>query len=108
MKYILLAMLSLSSLSAYANNVIIKFYATWCQPCKEIAPAVKSVSKKLFIEVREVDLDTQTGGALASRLGIDRIPALVLIKDGKEVCRILGALDEKVLLEKVKACFKTK
>jgi thioredoxin len=105
MKLLLLASLLTLSFSACAENIIIKFYATWCPPCKEIAPAVKSVSKKLNIEVREVDLDTQTGGALANRLGVDRIPTLILLKDGKEVCRILGALDEQTLLDKVKTCF---
>lgn len=105
MKLLLLASLLTLSLPVCASNIIVKFYAAWCPPCKEIAPAVKSVSKKLNIEVREVDLDTQTGGALANRLGVDRIPTLILLKDGKEVCRILGALDEKVLLEKVKTCF---
>jgi len=105
MKYALFVVLSLSSLSAYADNVIIKFYATWCPPCKEIAPAVKSISKKLNLEVREIDLDSKTGGVLASRLGVDRIPTLVLIKNGAEVCRIIGLLKEEALLEKVKACF---
>ena len=104
----LFLLLSLLTLSFYANaeNIIIKFYTTWCPPCKTIAPAVKSVSKKLNLELQEIDMDSKTGEALAGRLGVDRIPTLVLIKNGTEVCRIVGLLEEQALLEKVQNCFK--
>ena len=107
MKLILMSFLLAVSFSASAQNVIVKFYTTWCPPCKKLAPLVTSISQKLNIQVRGVDMDTQSGGALAERLGIDRIPTLLLIKDGKEVCRIIGALKEDVLFKKVEDCFKT-
>lgn len=106
MKISLLLFILFFAISAHAENIIIKFYATWCPPCKQIAPAVKSVSKKLNLELQEIDLDSKTGEAMASRLGVDRIPTLVLIKNGTEVCRIVGLLEEQALLEKVQNCFK--
>lgn len=105
MKLLLLTLLTTLSFPTFAANTIIKFYAAWCPPCKEIAPAVKSVSQKLNLELQEIDLDSRTGEVLATRLGVDRIPTLLLIKDGTEVCRIIGLLDEQTLLEKVKTCF---
>lgn len=105
MKLIVMSLFLTISFSASAENLIIKFYTTWCPPCKKIAPMVASVSKKLSIQVRGVDMDTQSGGALAERLGVDRMPTLLLVKDGKEVCRIIGALEEDVLLKKVQDCF---
>jgi thiol-disulfide isomerase/thioredoxin len=106
MRLLFLLLILTTSFSVYAENVIVKFYATWCPPCKQIAPAVKSVSKKLDLELQEIDLDSKTGEAMAIRLGVDRIPTLVLIKNGTEVCRIVGLLEEQALLEKVKNCFK--
>jgi thioredoxin 1 len=107
MKLILMSLLLTISFSASAENVIVKFYTTWCPPCQKMKPLVASISEKLNIQVRGVDMDTQSGGALAERLGIDRIPTLLLIKDGKEVCRIIGALKEDVLLKRVQDCFNT-
>ena len=106
MRLLFLLLILTVSLSAHAENIIIKFYATWCPPCKQIAPAVKSVSSKLNLELQEIDMDSKTGEALANRLGVDRIPTLVLIKNGTEVCRIVGFLEEQALLEKVQNCFK--
>jgi thioredoxin 1 len=108
MKTALLVALIAMSTSAYADNVIIKFYATWCPPCKTIAPMVKSISQRLNLKVQEVDLDSQTGGALAEKLSVDRIPTLLLVKDGVEVCRIIGASEEKILSETIEKCFKDK
>lgn len=107
MKLTLMLLLLMISFSASAENIIVKFYTTWCPPCQRIAPLVTSVSQKLDIQVRGVNMDTQSGEALAQRLRINRIPTLLLIKDGKEVCRIIGFLKEDVLFKKVQDCFKT-
>lgn len=106
MKISISILLLLIATSVQAENVIIKFYATWCPPCKKIAPVVNAVSNRLNIEVRHIDVDTQTGLALAKKLQIDRVPTLIMLKNGSEVCRVLGAIDENELFERVKKCFK--
>lgn len=70
------------------SKVLVDFFATWCGPCKMIAPNLEEVSEQVDTTIVKVDVDELP--ELAREYGIFSIPTLVVIKDGKEVKRELG------------------
>jgi len=80
---------------------IIDFYAEWCMPCLIIAPVLEELAGKLKnIKFARVNVDENK--ELSTRFNITSIPCLIIFKNGKEVERIIGALQEEVLEEKLK------
>ena len=69
--------------------VLIDFWATWCGPCKMIAPIVEEVAND-HPEIKVVKVDVDKAGDLAAAFGIVSIPTLVLVKDGKAVNQVVG------------------
>ena len=68
---------------------LIKFSASWCQPCKSLAANFKYVDMK-DVELKEVDIDENM--ELATQYGVRGVPTMVLIEDDKEVGRKTGVL----------------
>ncbi|MDO5416845.1 MAG: thioredoxin [Lachnospiraceae bacterium] len=70
--------------------VLVDFYADWCGPCKMLAPAVEALAEELagVVKVGKVNVDECED--IAGQYGVMSIPTLVLIKDGKEVNRMMG------------------
>lgn len=78
-----------------AETVLLDFTAPWCGPCQRMAPIVDSLAARNY-PVRKVDLDTNR--ELAAQYGVTSIPCFVLLKDGREVDRILGATSGEELV----------
>lgn len=68
--------------------VLVDFWATWCQPCRAIAPFVDAVAEKFQGRAKVFKVDVDAEGALAEKFGILSIPALILFKGGQEVDRM--------------------
>ena len=71
------------------NNVVIDFYATWCGPCKMLAPIIEQVANEVS-HVKIVKVDVDVAGDLAELFGITSIPTVVYIKNQKLELRELG------------------
>ena len=71
--------------------VLVDFWATWCGPCRMIAPVIEEVAAEFDgrAVVGEVDVDEEPG--LAQRFGVMSIPTLIVLKDGKVVEQAVGA-----------------
>ena len=81
--------------------VLLDFWATWCGPCRMLAPVIEEIAKERSdIKVGKVNVDDE--GALATAFGISSIPTVVLIKDGKEVARSIGYRQKDELLSMLK------
>ena len=70
--------------------VLIDFFATWCGPCKMLAPIIEEIAEEKAdsLTVAKVDVDEET--ELAMRFGVSSIPTVVLIRDAKEADRFVG------------------
>lgn len=79
----------------HVNNtdvpIVIDFWASWCGPCQIFAPIFADSASKLEPQVRLAKLDTEAHPQLAADYGVRSIPTLVIIKDGHEVARQMGA-----------------
>nr|WP_124949259.1 thioredoxin TrxC [Sulfuriferula thiophila] len=73
--------------------VLVDFWASWCGPCKMMAPTFKQVGAELAPKVRFAKVETEAEQTLAARYQIRSIPTLILFKNGKEHARMSGALD---------------
>ncbi len=86
------------------NNVVIDFYATWCGPCKLLAPIFEDVAKEkenvIFVKV-----DVDEAGELAELFGISSIPTVVYIKNEKLALRELGFKPKNVILDNIAKIF---
>ena len=70
------------------QTVLVDFFATWCGPCKMIAPIVKQIADEGKAKVCKIDVDEQP--ELAIRFGVDSIPTLLIFKNGAPVNRAVG------------------
>ncbi len=81
--------------------VLIDFYATWCGPCKMIAPFVEEIANENpDIKVGKIDVDEE--GALATAFGIVSIPTLVVVKGGEVVNKAVGYRSKDQILKLLK------
>ncbi|MBE6579253.1 MAG: thioredoxin [Ruminococcaceae bacterium] len=78
--------------------VIIDFWATWCGPCKMIAPVIAEIAEE-HPEWKVCKVDVDEEGTLAARFGINSIPTVLLIKEGRTVATSVGYLPKADLLK---------
>lgn len=72
---------------------LVDFYATWCGPCRMIAPIVEQLAGMVQGKARVAKLDIDEAQQTTNALQITSVPTVILFKDGKEVKRVVGVKD---------------
>ena len=83
--------------------VLVDFWATWCGPCKMIAPIIDEIAAEKAGTVKIGKVDVDENQAISARYGIRAIPTLLLFKNGEVGEQIVGAVSKHDLLAKIAA-----
>ena len=81
--------------------VLVDFWATWCGPCRVLAPVLERLAGDLQNRLRVGKVDVDAEGELAARYGVMSVPTLVLFDRGREVERLVGVHPYEDLLAMV-------
>jgi len=83
--------------------VLIDFWATWCGPCRMIAPSIEELAGEYLGKAKVCKLDVDNNPQTATNYGIRSIPTLLIFKGGKVVDNIIGAVPKSAIEDRLKA-----
>ena len=84
-----------------SEPVLVDFFATWCGPCKMVGPVLEKLSEDYAGKVKFAKLDIDTAEALAIKYSVFSVPSMLVLRDGEEKGRIVGALPPTEISKKI-------
>lgn len=83
--------------------VMVDFWATWCGPCRVIAPSVEQLAAEYEGKAKVCKMDVDNNRSVPSEYGIRSIPTLLIFKGGKVVDQIVGAVPKHNIADRLKS-----
>jgi len=80
---------------------LVDFWASWCMPCKMMAPVLNETAEALGSNAKIGKLDVDSNQASSAKYGVRSIPTLILFKNGKEINRFVGVKTKDFLLKEI-------
>jgi len=85
--------------------VIVDFWATWCMPCKMLAPVVEEIAGQYKDKYKVAKLNIDDAMDIATNFSVMNIPTLIFFNKGEEVARIVGAASKGDIIKKIEEAF---
>ncbi|MCX5692682.1 MAG: thioredoxin [Candidatus Omnitrophica bacterium] len=85
--------------------VIVDFWATWCMPCKMLAPTVEEIANEYKGKYKIAKLNIDDAMDVATNLSVMNIPTLIFFSNGREAARMVGAASKRDILKKMEEVF---
>jgi thioredoxin 2 len=90
-----------------ATPVLLDLWAEWCGPCHMLAPTIDQLSSEMAGRVKVAKLNIDENPGTANRFGVRSIPTLLVLKDGKEVDRLVGVQPKQEILRRLENVLKS-
>jgi thioredoxin 2 len=86
-----------ATVAAGALPVLVDLWAPWCGPCRMVGPAVEGAARRFAGRLKTVKVNVDQAPALARRFGVQGVPTLLILRQGAEAARQVGALPAAAL-----------
>ncbi|MFP4343501.1 MAG: thioredoxin [Anaerolineales bacterium] len=84
-----------------SKPVLVDFWASWCPPCRALAPTLDELAEEVGDKMRIVKVNVQEVTEVPQRFSVMNIPTLILFKNGEETLRLVGNRSKKALLKEL-------
>ncbi|MDP2921961.1 MAG: thioredoxin [Candidatus Omnitrophota bacterium] len=85
--------------------VVVDFWATWCMPCKMLAPTVEEIAAEYKGRYKVAKLNIDDAMDIATNFSVMNIPTLIFFNKGQEAARMVGAASKRDILKKIEEAF---